>query len=177
MLGPVARCPSESLRKGVMVSVPGVAFAGIEIVSCIVIESDSGLENSAESARTTGPVLFNPRDRTLMAVLPITVTRIDLPTTAELPENGLRIFTSGGGTLPVAMIKVSTPELLPAPSSAVAVIVTGVPGGTERDEKRVKGFWKSVTALVNTVSKTVPVAPIAWTWMDFKPRLSFASVL
>src|SRR6266550_3901078 len=139
MLGPTARCPSESLRNGVMVSVPGAALAGIAIVSCIVIESDSGLEKSAESARTTGPVVFSPRDRTLTADLPMTVTSIDLPSTAELPENGLRTLTSGGGTFPVASLSVSTPELLPAPSMAVAVTMTGVPGGTERDEKSVKG--------------------------------------
>src|SRR3954468_5262684 len=121
-----------------MVSTPGAAFAGIAIVSCIVIESARGLANSTESARTTGPVVFRPSERTLIADLPITVTRMDLPTTAELPENGLRILTSGGGTLPVASMSVSTPDEFPAPSTAVAVTMTGVPGGTDRDEKRTK---------------------------------------
>src|SRR5450759_863293 len=152
MLGPVARCPGESLRNGVIVSVPGVALRGIAIVSCIVMESASGLANSTESVRTTGPVVLNPRERTLIAVVPMTVTSIDLPRTAELPENGLRILTSGGGTFPVASISVSTPEVLPAPSTAGAVTITGVPGGTERDEKSLKGSWMLVTALVKTVS-------------------------
>ena len=48
-------------------------------------------------------------------------------------------MTGGGGRLPVAMISVSTPEVLPAPSIAVAVIVTGVPGGTVRDANKVNG--------------------------------------
>src|SRR5712672_3071603 len=98
-----------------------------------------------ESARTTGPVVLKPNERTLIADLPMTVTRIDLPTTAELPENGLMTLTSGGGTLPVAIISVSTPDVFPAPSTAVAVIVTGVPGGTEREEKRVNGRSMVVT--------------------------------
>src|SRR5450756_780851 len=92
----------------------------------------------SESARTTGPVVIKPSERTLIPVLPMTVTSMDLPSTAELPENGLMTLTSGGGTFPVARINVSTPEVLPAPSTAVAVTVTGVPGGTDRDEKSVK---------------------------------------
>ena len=139
MEGPVVRCPRESRRKGVIVSVPGDALAGIAIVSCIVVESSIGLEKSTESLRITGPVEFNPSDMTFVAALPITVTRIDLPTTAELPENGLRILTSGGGRLPVAILSVSMPELLPAPSIASAVIVTGVPGGTVRLANSVNG--------------------------------------
>src|SRR2546423_7366081 len=103
MLGPTARCPSESRRNGVIVSVPGVALAGIAIVSCIVVESSIGLANSTESLRTTGPVEFKPRDITFVAALPITVTRIDFPTTAELPENGLRTSTCGGGGLDRAL--------------------------------------------------------------------------
>src|SRR5438105_12366743 len=137
--GPVARCPSESRRNGVIVSVPGVALAGIAIVSCIVVESSIGLAKSTESLRITGPVEFSPSDSTFVAALPITVTRMDLPTTAELPENGLMILTSGGGRLPVAILSVATPELLPAPSNAVAVIVTGVPEGTARDADSVNG--------------------------------------
>jgi len=86
---------------------------------------------------------------------------MDLPTTAELPEKGLRTLTSGGGTLPVAIRSVSTPDEFPAPSIADAVMMTGVPGGTERDAKRVNGRLMLVTALVNTVSKTAPTAPIA----------------
>src|SRR4051812_46208038 len=127
-----------------MVSGPGAALAGIAIVSCIVSESASGLANRAESARTTGPVVVRPSATTLIPVLPITVTRIDLPTTAELPENGLRILISGGGTLPVASISVSTPEEFPAPSTAVAVMITGVPRGTPRDEERTKTEKKIV---------------------------------
>ena len=120
-----------------MVRVPGAALSGIATVSCIVIESASGLANNTESVPTTGPEVKNPRARTLIAVFPITVTRMDLPSTAEAPENGLRILTSGGGTFPVAIISVSTPEVLPAPSVAVAVMITGVPGGTRpRREKR-----------------------------------------
>src|SRR5450756_3056837 len=131
----------------------------------------------SESARTTGPVVIKPSERTLIPVLPMTVTSMDLPSTAELPENGLMILTSGGGTFPVASINVSTPEVLPAPSTAVAVTVTGVPGGTDRDEKSVKGSWMLVTALVKTVSKVKPTAPVACTWIVFRPRLSFARVV
>ena len=122
-----------------IVSVPGVALAGIAIVSCIVVESSIGLAKSTESLRITGPVEFKPSDMTFVAALPITVTRIDLPTTAELPENGLRTWTCGGGRLPVAILSVSMPELLPAPSRASAVIVTGVPGGTVRFANSVNG--------------------------------------
>ena len=144
-----------------MVSVPGLALAGMAIVSCIVSESLRGLEKIAESARTTGPVVFRPSERILTAVLPITVTTIDLPMTAELPENGLITFTSGGGRFPVAIRRVSTPDEFPAPSVAVAVMMTGVPGGTVREAKRVKGRVMSVTALVNVVSKMAPTAPTA----------------
>ena len=79
----------------------------------------------------------------------------------ELPEKGLSTFTSGGGRFPVASRSVSTADELPAPSTAVAVMMTGVPGGTKREAKRVNGRVKSVTALVNVVSKTTPTAPIA----------------
>src|SRR5665647_3632123 len=102
-----------------------------------------------ESARTTGPVVVRPSERTLIAVLPMTVTSMDLLSTAELPENGLMTLTSGGGTFPVAILRVSTPDVLPAPSIALAVTVTGVPGGTARDAKSLNGKEMSVTALVN----------------------------
>src|SRR5687767_12394407 len=110
MLGPSALCPRESRRNGVTLSVPAVAFSGMLMVSCIVIESRSGLENRTESVYTTGPVVCSPSARTLSAVLPLTVTSMDFPRTAELPEVGLMILTSGGGTLPVAMISVSRSE-------------------------------------------------------------------
>src|SRR6478609_7686780 len=139
MLGPAVRCPSESLRNGVMVMTPGGVLAGMTTVSDIVIESRRGLENSTESFRTTAPVELRPSERTLSSVLPLTVTRIDLPTTAELPDVGLITLTSGGGMLPTASLSVSTPELLPAPSMAMAVTITGVPGGTARDANRVNG--------------------------------------
>jgi hypothetical protein len=106
------------------------------MVSCVVVESSNGLAKSAESLRTTGPVELRPRDITFVAVLPITVTRIDFPTTAELPEKGLRIFTSGGGRLPVAITSVSTPEVFPAPSMAVAVIVRRTGWNGARREQR-----------------------------------------
>ena len=72
-----------------MVIVPVEAFAGMAIVSCMVVESCSGLENSAESFRTTGPMDVRPSERTLSGDFPLTVTRIDLPPTAELPEDAL----------------------------------------------------------------------------------------
>src|SRR5258706_4398125 len=174
MLGPTARCPSESLRNGVIVSVPGAALRGIATVSCIVVESASGLANNTESVLTTGPVVMNPRARTLIAVFPMTVTSMDLPSTAEAPENGLRILTSGGGTLPVAIISVSMPDEFPAPSTASAVIVTGVPGGGGTDQKSFRPSWKSVTAAVKVVSQKPPAAAIALKWMGFQPRFVVA---
>jgi hypothetical protein len=61
----------------------------------------------------------------------------------------------------VAIRRLSTPEEFPAPSIAEAVMSTGVPGGTEREAKRVNGRLMSVTALVKTVSKMAPTAPTA----------------
>src|SRR5258705_12716966 len=110
MLGPTARCPNESLRNGVIVSVPGAALRGITTVSCIVIESASGLANNTESVLTTGPVVMNQRARTFIRVCPMTVTGMELISTAEAPEHGLRILTCGGVTVPVAVISVSNPE-------------------------------------------------------------------
>ena len=77
-----------------MVNVPVAAFAGIAIVSTIVIESRNGLENSTESLRATGPVEVKPSERTLSGAFPLTVTTIDFPSTAELPEVGLITFWS-----------------------------------------------------------------------------------
>src|SRR5258705_12525158 len=154
MLGPTARCPNESLRNGVIVSVPGAALRGITTVSCIVIESASGLANNTESVLTTGPVVMNPRARTLIAVFPMTVTSMDLASTAEAPENGLRILTSGGGTLPVAIISVSMPDEFPAPSTASAVIVNGVPGGGGTGEKSLRAALDAVNTRGKGLSKT-----------------------
>ena len=160
-----------------MVSVPGCAFAGMVSVSCIVTESRSGLEKRMESARTSGPVVFSPSDVILMAVLPLTVTTSDLPTTAELPEVGLTTLTSGGGRFPVARRSVSTPDEFPAPSMAVAVTNAGVPGGTALDANSVKGITMFVTALVKVVSKVNPTAPTTCTVTVLSPMLSLAPVV
>src|SRR5438876_5496529 len=108
--GPVVLVPSESMRNGVMTNVPGVALAGIATVSWNASESRSGLLKSSESDRVTAPVVLSPSDLILTPDLPLTETIIDFPTTANVPDAGLVILTSGGARLPMVSERLSVGE-------------------------------------------------------------------
>ena len=62
-------------------------------------------------------------------------------------------LTSGGGTIARRQAQcIDARAVAGCRQSPSAVTITGVPGGTDRDEKSVNGSWMSVTALVKIVS-------------------------
>src|SRR2546423_1776813 len=161
--GPLVLVPSESIRNGVMRSVPGVALAGIATVSLTATESRSRLLKSSESDRVTAPVVLRPSDLILTPDLPLTETMIDFPRTANVPDAGLVIFTSGGARLPTVSARLSVGETLPAPSIADAVTNTGLPRGTDAGATIANCSVALVLALVKVVSNVLLIPPATFT--------------